>query len=122
MDFNEIDYSMNNKLKDYTNYILQAKGIKSTCDKMKVRFYRHTYKTPNIQEVRLTIKFLNKEDKEIAAIEQVYHIPGLMGVGGGYNYVLSFRHDGEWKKQKIQKNDIIKEYNIIHDEIINKYF
>ena len=30
--------------------------------------------------------------------------------------------DHPWKKQGIQKNDIIKEYNDIRDQIINKYF
>ena len=76
----------------------------------------------NIKDAKLIIKFLNKQDKEIATIEQVYHIGGIMGVGGGYNYVLSYRHENKWNKQKIQKNDVIKEYNVIHDEIINKYF
>ena len=45
-----------------------------------------------------------------------------MGTGGGYNYKLLYWHENKWNKQKIQKNDIIKEYNVIHDEIINKYF
>ena len=45
-----------------------------------------------------------------------------MGVGGGYNYKLLYWHENKWNKQKIQKNDIIKEYNVIHDEITNKYF
>lgn len=119
---NEIDYPMNYKLLDYVNYILKIKGVKLTITKMKIRFYHHTYKNPNIQEAKLIIKFLNKQDKEIATIEQVYHIGGIMGVGGGYNYVLSYRHENKWNKQKIQKNDIIKEYNVIHDEITNKYF
>ncbi len=120
---NEIDYTINDKLKGYANYILKAKGVKSTCEKMRVNFYVHTYKNPNVKDARLIIKFLDKKGKEIAAIEEEYHIGrGLMGVGGGYNYVLSYRHDNKWNKQKIQKNDIIKEYNIIHEEIINKYF
>ena len=119
---NEIDYPMNYKLLDYVNYILKVKGVKNTLEKMRVNFYVHTYKNPNIKDAKLIIKFLNKQDKEIATIEQVYHIGGIMGVGGGYNYVLSYRHENKWNKQKIQKNDVIKEYNVIHDEIINKYF
>ena len=119
---NEIDYPMNYKLLDYVNYILKVKGVKNTLEKMRVNFYVHTYKNPNIKDVKLVIKFLNKQDKEIATIEQVYHIGGIMGVGGGYNYVLSYRHENKWNKQKIQKNDVIKEYNVIHDEITNKYF
>ena len=119
---NEIDYPMNYKLLDYVNYILKVKGVKNTLEKMRVNFYVHTYKNPNIKDAKLIIKFLNKQDKEIATIEQVYHIGGIMGVGGGYNYVLSYRHENKWNKQKIQKNDVIKEYNVIHDEITNKYF
>jgi hypothetical protein len=119
---NEIDYPMNYKLLDYVNYILKVKGVKNTLEKMRVNFYVHTYKNPNIKDAKLIIKFLNKQDKEIATIEQVYHIGGIMGVGGGYNYVLSYRHENKWNKQKIQKNDIIKEYNIMHDEICKKYF
>ncbi len=92
---NEIDYPMNYKLKDYANYILKVKGVKSICEKMRVRFYHHTYKNPNIQEARLIIKFLNKQDKNIATIEQEYHIGGLMGVGGGYNYKLFFWHENK---------------------------
>jgi hypothetical protein len=76
---------------------------------MRVRFHVHTYKNPNVQEARVIIKFLNNKDKEIAAIKQVYHVGGLMGVGSGYNYYLSYRLNDEWKKQGIQKNDIIKE-------------
>jgi hypothetical protein len=120
---NEIDYPMNYKLLDYVNYILKVKGVKNTLEKMRVNFYVHTYKNPNIKDAKLMIKFLNKKGKEIAAIEQEYHIGrGIMGTGGGYNYKLLYWHENEWNKQKIQKNDIIKEYNIIHDEIINKYF
>ena len=36
---NEIDYKMNDKLKNYVNFILKAKGIKSTCQTMRVKFY-----------------------------------------------------------------------------------
>jgi hypothetical protein len=120
---NEIDYPMNYKLLDYVNYILKVKGVKNTLEKMRVNFYVHTYKNPNIKDAKLIIKFINKKGKEIAAIEQEYHIGrGIMGTGGGYNYVLSYRHENKWNKQKIQKNDVIKEYNVIHDEITNKYF
>jgi hypothetical protein len=119
---NEIDYTMNDTLKNYVNYILKIKGVANTCHKMRVRFHVHTYKNPNVQEARVIIKFLNNKDKEIAAIKQVYHVGGLMGVGSGYNYYLSYRLNDEWKKQGIKKNDIIKEFNIIETDVINKYF
>ena len=35
---NEIDYKMNDKLKNNVNFILKAKGIKSNCEKMRVQF------------------------------------------------------------------------------------
>ena len=44
---NEIDYKMNDKLKNYVNFILKAKGIKSNCEKMRVQFYIHI-QNPNI--------------------------------------------------------------------------
>jgi hypothetical protein len=99
---------------------LKAKGIKSNCEKMRVQFYIHTFKNPNIKERRVEINFYDKEDKQIAAIHEVYHIGrGLMGTGGGYHHKLMYKEsaDHPWKKQGIQKNDIIKEYNNIQDEI-----
>jgi hypothetical protein len=118
---NEIDYAMNDVLKNYVNYILKIKGVTSTCHKMRVNFYHHTYKN-NINEARVIIAFQNKKEKQIAAIKQEYHTGGLMGVGSGYNYILSYRLNDEWKKQGIQKNDIIKEFNVIEKDIIKKYF
>ena len=47
---NTIDYPMNYKLLDYVNYILKVKGVKLTLEKMKINFYHHTYKNPNIHE------------------------------------------------------------------------
>ena len=44
---NEIDYKMNDKLKNYVNFILKAKGIKSNCEKMRVQFYIYTFITFN---------------------------------------------------------------------------
>lgn len=120
---NEIDYQMNDKLKNYVNFILKAKGSKRNCEKMRVQFYIHTYKNPNIQEIRVTINFYDKEDKQIASIKEVYHIGrGLMGTGGGYHCKLSYKLNDKWNEQGIQKNDIIKEYNDIRDQIINTYF
>ena len=120
---NEIDYKMNDKLKNYVNFILKAKGIKSNCEKMRVQFYIHTFKNPNIKERRVEINFYDKEDKQIAAIHEVYRIGrGLMGTGGGYHHKLMYKLNDKWNEQGIQKNDIIKEYNNIEDEIIEKYF
>ena len=38
---NEIDYKMNDKLQNYVNFILKAKGSKRNCEKMRVQFYIH---------------------------------------------------------------------------------
>ena len=118
---NTIDYPMNYKLLDYVNYILKVKGVKLTLEKMKINFYHHEYKYMN--EAKVIIEFYNKEDIQKAVIKEVYHIGrGIMGTGGGYNYVLSYRHDNKWNEQNIKKKDITDEYESIKEEIINKYF
>ena len=118
---NTIDYPMNYKLLDYVNYILKVKGVKLTLEKMKINFYHHEYKYMN--EAKVIIEFYNKEDIQKVVIKEVYHIGrGIMGTGGGYNYVLSYRHDNKWTEQNIKKKDITDEYESIKKEIINKYF
>jgi hypothetical protein len=117
---NTINYPMNDKLKDYVNYILDVKGAKITLEKMKINFYIHEYKYNS--EIKVRIEFYNKKDIQKVVIENVYYVGGLMGVGGGYNYLLNYRHNDKWNKQKIQKKDIIQEYNKIREEIIEKYF
>ena len=118
---NKINYPMNYKLLDYVNYILKVKGVKLTLEKMKINFYHHEYKYMN--EAKVIIEFYNKEDIQKAVIKEVYHIGrGIMGTGGGYNYVLSYRHDNKWNEQNIKKKDITDEYESIKEEIINKYF
>ena len=118
---NTIDYPMNYKLLDYVNYILKVKGVKLTLEKMKINFYHHEYKYMN--EAKVIIEFYNKKNIQKAVIKKVYHIGrGIMGTGGGYNYVLSYRHDNKWNEQNIKKKDITDEYESIKEEIINKYF
>jgi hypothetical protein len=76
-----------------------------------------------MSEAKVIIEFYNKEDIQKAVIKEVYHIGrGIMGTGGGYNYVLSYRHDNKWNEQNIKKKDITDEYESIKEEIINKYF
>jgi phosphomevalonate kinase len=118
---NKINYPMNYKLLDYVNYILKVKGVKLTLEKMKINFYRHQYKI--MSEAKVIIEFYNKEDIQKAVITEVYYIGrGIFGTGGGYNYVLSYRHDNKWNEQNIKKKDITDEYESIKEEIINKYF
>ncbi len=70
--------------------------------KMKINFYHHEYKY--INEARVIIEFYNKEDIQKAVIKEVYHFGrGIMGTGGGYNHVLSYRHDNKWNEQHIKK-------------------
>ena len=118
---NKIDYPMNYKLLDYVNYILKVKGVKLTLEKMKINFYHHEYKY--MSEIKVIIEFYNKEDIQKAVIKEVYHIGhGIFGTGGGYNFVLSYRHDNKWNEQNIKKKDITDEYESIKEEIINKHF
>jgi acetoin utilization deacetylase AcuC-like enzyme len=64
---------------------------------MRVQFYIHTFKNPNIQEIRVEINFYDKEERQISAIHQVYHIGGLMGIGGGYHYKLMYKESDDEK-------------------------
>jgi hypothetical protein len=116
---NEIDYKMNDKLKNYVNFILKVNDVKLTIEKMKLNFYIETkhFKRSFMDYRKIRIVFYNEEDKQIAAIENNYYY-----LGGSCNYTLSYRHNNTWRKQGIQKNDIIKEYNYIQDEIKKKYF
>ena len=40
-----------------------------------------------------------------------------MGTGGGYHHKLMYKLNDKWNTQGIQKNDIMKEYNNIQDDI-----
>ena len=121
---NCIDYPMNNKLKDYVNYILKAKGVRKTCEEMMVRYYNYQYKN-YLPENKVKIIFYNKAGKLIASIENVYYKPFmnenalsyLRRTVGKDNYMLSYRKYNEWYEQYIGKSDIIQEYNKIHKEI-----
>ena len=55
---NEIDYKMNDKLKNYVNFILKAKGIKSNCEKMRVQFYITHIQKPKYKRKKSRNKLL----------------------------------------------------------------
>ena len=113
-----IDYPMNDKIKDYVNYILKAKGLMaSTCEKMKVNFYNYHCKL-YLPEHKVKIFFLNKKGKYIASIEKVH----LRKTVDKCKYMLSYRKYNESYEQYIGKSDIIQEYNQIYEEITEKYF
>jgi hypothetical protein len=116
---NEIDYKMNDKLKNYVNFILKAKGIKSNCEKMKLNFYIETkhFKRSFMDYRKIRIVFYNEEDKQIATIENNYYY-----LGGSCNYTLSYRHNNTWKTQNIKKKDITDEFDSIEQELYYKYF
>lgn len=121
---NCIDYPMNNKLKDYVNYILKAKGVKRKCEEMMVYYYNYQYNN-YLPENKVKIIFLNKAGKHIASIENVYNKPfmnenalsHLRRTVGKDKYMLSYRKFNEWYEQYIQNSDVIQEYNKIHKEI-----
>jgi hypothetical protein len=147
---NEIDYQMNDKLKNYTNFILKVNGIESTCQKMRVNFYLEPiYIIGSNKSLRerindgfrdtrnVRIKFYDKTGDKIAEIfKSYYYVSSFFNNKLEYNIKLQYReHKGEspteenifgeidkWKSQNIQKKDINQEYNKIREEILEKYF
>ena len=140
---NEIDYEMNDKIKNYVNFILKAKGIVNTCQKMRVKFYLEPTQiigcnkslreriNDGYRDTRIVkIQFYDKTGDKIAEIfKSHYYVNGLVSPKVEYNYRLKYFYNNDthkWKSQSvdqtIQKNDIIKEYKTIREEIINKYF
>ena len=120
--YNDIDYPMNNIIKDYVNYILKSKGLMtSTCEKMKLNFYNYQ-DNDFLPEHKLYIIFHNKKGKYIASIEKLDYPGDLMRIGRRDKYVLSYRRYNESYKQYIGKSDIIQEYDKIYEEIKEKYF
>jgi hypothetical protein len=143
---NEIDYEMNDKIKNYVNFVLKAKGIKNTCQKMRVKFYLEpTYiigcnkslkerVSDGYKDTRIIkIKFYDEKGDEIAEISLnqyhqkfTYPLP-INSILVEYRLKYFYNNDThKWINQSvaqtIQKNDIIKEYKTIREEIINKYF
>ena len=132
---NEIDYEMNDKIKNYVNFILKAKGIKNTCQTMRVKFYLEpTHIGYNNRDTRIIkIKFYDEKGDEIAEISLnqyhqkfTYPLP-INSILVEYRLKYFYNNDThKWINQSvtqtIQKNDIIKEYKTIREEIINKYF
>jgi hypothetical protein len=116
---NEIDYKMNDKLKNYVNFILKVNDVKLTIEKMKLNFYIETkhFKRSFMDYRKIRIVFYNEEDKQIAAIENNYYY-----LGGSCNYTLSYRHNNTWKTQNIKKKDITDEFDSIEQELYYKYF
>ena len=137
---NEIDYEMNDKIKNYVNFILKTKGIKNTCEKMRVKFYleptyiigihksleeriKDGYRDTRIVKIR----FYDEKNEKIAEISLNQYLKQFSYAVPMHStlvtYIIYFRlHNGEWKTQTIQKNDVIKEYTDIRDQIIKKYF
>ena len=120
---NEIDYEMNDKIKNYVNFILKAKGIKNTCQTMRVKFYLEpTHIGYNNRDTRIIkIKFYDEKGDEIAEISLNHSI--LVE----YRLKCFYNHDTDkWisqsASQTIQKKDITDEYESIKEEIINKHF
>jgi hypothetical protein len=135
---NEIDYKMNDKIKNYVNFILKAKGIKNTCQTMRVKFYLEPTQVigcnkslrerinDGYRDTRIVkIQFYDKTGDKIAEIfKSHYYANGLISPKLEYSYRLMYKEsdDHPWKSQTIQKNDVIKEYTDIRDQIIKKYF
>ena len=116
---NSIDYPMNNKIKNYANYILKVNGVKSTCEKMRIRFYIDTFEMKKKKKIYVYLQ--NKEGEDIGAITEL-HYSGAHFKRYTNKYVLYYEQDNECHKQNIQKKNIIQEYKKIETEICLKYF
>ena len=79
------------------------------CEKMEINFY------DTCKEMQVKIKLRNKKNEEIAVIEKTSSY-------GKPQYLLKYKNNNEWKTQNIKKQDVIDEYDKIHDAIIQKYF
>jgi hypothetical protein len=66
---------------------------------------------------KIRIVFYNKDNKEIAVIENTYY-----SLGGPCIYTLKYRHNNTWKTQNIKKKDITDEFDAIEQELYYKYF
>ena len=145
---NEIEYEMNDKLKNYINFILKANKIKSNLKKMKCKFYieqikpmyfnhslnKNRYKISD--KLIFKIKFYDEIGDEIVELyDRYYYGSGFLHPKEEYETLINYRvykveraekekikfYD-KWKCQRIKKKDIINEYNEIKEEIMDKYF
>lgn len=105
---NEISY-INDKVKDYINNIFKNNKCNEVCTRMTINFYQSD--GPN----RIIICGYNSKDVKIAKIDYCPPYDKRHQI----DYLCE---DLDWGRSNIKNKDIIKEYNIIHDEIINKYF
>ena len=143
---NEIDYEMNDKIKNYVNFILKTKGIKNTCQTMRVKFYLEPTHiigrdftlqeriNEGYRDTRIVkIKFYDEKGDEIAEISLNQYHPKFTYPLPPHSILVEYRlkyfYNSDAHKyisqsvdQTIQKNDIIKEYKDIRDQIIKKYF
>ena len=86
---------------------------------MKVNFYIETknFKKSYMDYRKIKINFYNKDNKQIAVIENNYYC-----LEGSCNYTLSYRNNNEWNQQNIKKKNITDEYESIEQELYYKYF
>lgn len=105
---NEIPYT-NENMKKYINRILQNNKCNQVCTRMTINFYQSH--GPN----RILICGYNSEHVKIVKID---YCPTY----DKHHQIYYLCEDFDWGRSNVKKSDIIKEYNIIREEIINKYF
>ena len=148
---NEIEYEMNDKLKNYVNFILKANKIKSNLKKMKCKFYieqikpmyfnhslnKNRYKISD--KLIFKIKFYDEIGDEIVELyDRYYYGSKFLHPKEEYETLINYRvykvekteknifnniiFPDKWHSQRIKKKDVINEYNEIKEEIMHKYF
>ena len=111
---NQIPYT-NENMKNYINIILKKYKCNEVCAnevcvRMTINFYQ------NYGPIRIIICAYNSNDVKIATVDH------CESWDKHYQIYFLCRYDNEWNIQNIKKNDIIKEYKRMKEEIIDKYF
>ena len=111
----EIEYPDSRKLFDYVDYIINICGNKNKCYKMKVTFYKMlTY-------LNFHIDFYDNKNAILASIQSKF----LGGNEKRYWYMLNYKNGQNYNTnyshtQNVLKESIIKELNLIKNDLLKK--
>ena len=114
----------NDELIKYVNYILKQKNINKVVKNISVSFYERESKGKScFSWIEKTINLLDKENKLIAWINEVYTF-GIMNIRTTYLKLVIKQEDKDIV-QTIKKENIVNECHIIHNyisECIQNYY
>ena len=114
----------NDELIKYVNYILKQKNINKVVKNISVSFYERESKGKScFSWIEKTINLLDKENKLIAWINEVYTF-GIMNIRTTF-LKLVIRQEDKDIVQTIKKENIVNECNSIHNyisECIQNYY